>query len=310
LHVGPEAPLAVVPGDKDRCFVAAASEPSAVLSLRQTGGGEVARGGVLAWCDGEATSRIVRRKGGGTITVASADVARIGGLVGAVEASRAAGLSAPSTWLPRGALGPAVTHALRATGILPTSIFATDAVSPEATVRLVAIARSDGPPSEDGKGLACSPAWPGASALCVLPAGRGWERPPYKAALAVAPLPPWATVLATVTDRRALEDVSALLVLSRRLAREGFEPTILENVKELPLGADVMGRAGEDAVVAVALSPTPPHVVPLTDGAAWRLDTPRIVPLAPGARAMLIGKVLPMSPATTRRTVVFRRTKK
>lgn len=228
LHVGPEAPLAVVPGDKDHYCVAAASEPSAVLSLRQTGGGEVARGGVLAWCDGEATSRIVRRKGGGTITVASADVARIGGLVGAVEASRAAGLSAPSTWLPRGALGPAVTHALRATGILPTSIFATDAVTPRATVRLVAIARSDGPPSEDGKGLACSPAWPGASALCVLPAGRGWERPPYKAALAVAPLPPWATVLATVTNRRALEDVSALLVLSRRLAREGFEPTILE----------------------------------------------------------------------------------
>jgi hypothetical protein len=100
----------------------------------------------------------------------------------------------------------------------------------------------------------------------------------------------------------------ALLVMARTLARERFEPTTLEGVSEQPKGADVLGRAGEDAVIAVTLAPEAPWAFPLTDGEAWKIGgAPRIVPIKPGERLALSSTPPPTGTKEARRTVVFRR---
>jgi hypothetical protein len=70
----------------------------------------------------------------------------------------------------------------------------------------------------------------------------------------------------------------------------------------------VIGRAGDDAVVAVGLGPTSPYVFPYSDGAEWRIaGEPRVVELSPGERAVLSSVEAPSAPKEQRRTVVFRR---
>ena len=101
--------------------------------------------------------------------------------------------------------------------------------------------------------------------------------------------------------------IPELLALARRLVREGFEPTVLEGVTELRDGVRVVGRAGEDAVVAIGLGPKPPWVFPYTDGVPWDLgDAPRVVAAAAGAAVKLTSSPPPDAPLEKRRTVVFR----
>ena len=105
--------------------------------------------------------------------------------------------------------------------------------------------------------------------------------------------------------------ISELLALTRRLTRDGFEPTVLEGVTELPDGIRVVGRAGEDAIVAVGLAPKSPWAIPYTDGVPWDLgDAPRIVALQPGLAVKLGSSPPPSAPLDKRRTVVFRHAKR
>ena len=83
---------------------------------------------------------------------------------------------------------------------------------------------------------------------------------------------------------------------------------MLEGVTELPTGVRVVGRAGEDAVVAIGLVPRPPWVIPYTDGDEWELgEPPRVVELQPGSSVTLTATTPPSTTVDKRRTVVFRR---
>ncbi|MGH7285306.1 MAG: hypothetical protein ACRELY_27600, partial [Polyangiaceae bacterium] len=72
----------------------------------------------------------------------------------------------------------------------------------------------------------------------------------------------------------------------------------------------VLGRAGEDSIVAVGAAPQAPWLVPYTDGAAWSIDgEPRVIPLAPGVRITLkpsVGSAGFNGGLESRRTIVFR----
>jgi hypothetical protein len=111
-----------------------------------------------------------------------------------------------------------------------------------------------------------------------------------------------------VKDPELTKSLVALLILARRLRGDGFEPTTLAGVVEEPSGVSVIGRAGDDAVVAVGLGPTPPYVFPYSDAQEWQLaGEPRVVDLKPGERAVLSSVQPPAAAKELRRTVVFRR---
>jgi hypothetical protein len=82
---------------------------------------------------------------------------------------------------------------------------------------------------------------------------------------------------------------------------------MLEGVTELASGVRIVGRADEDAVVAIGLCPRAPWTFPYTDGVPWDLgDPPRVVELKPGATVTLATSPPPPAPVDKRRTVVFR----
>jgi hypothetical protein len=135
-----------------------------------------------------------------------------------------------------------------------------------------------------------------------------WRRNDGVASAARAKWPLWLSWLEPHHEPDAVARIPELLTLARRLARDGFEPTEFESVTELADGVRVVGRAGEDAIVAVGLVGKPPWVFPYTDGIAWDLgDAPKIVPLKPGASVKLAASPPPNVTPDKRRTVVFRR---
>ena len=103
------------------------------------------------------------------------------------------------------------------------------------------------------------------------------------------------------------------ITLARALQREGFEPTTIEAMTELEKGAEVLGRANEDAIVAVTLAPVEPWAIPLAEApeVSWSLDAsgpPHVVPLRPLDRVTLVPPAkTKLPPKDKRRTVVFRR---
>jgi hypothetical protein len=146
--------------------------------------------------------------------------------------------------------------------------------------------------------------------VCAELAPQTWRQTGVLGALGIAqaPLPFWLTIFGGVKDPELPKSLVALLILARRLRGDGFEPTTLAGVVEEPNGVSVIGRAGDDAVVAVGLGPIAPYVFPYSDGAEWQLSgEPRIVELAPGERAVLSSVEAPTAPREQRRTVVFRR---
>jgi hypothetical protein len=81
-------------------------------------------------------------------------------------------------------------------------------------------------------------------------------------------------------------------------------------VLEEPQGVEIVGRAGDDRVVAVGLLASSPWVLPYTDGAAWTFDqAPRVVPIAEGEHLHLTTHPWVKAPPEVRRTVVFRHRK-
>jgi hypothetical protein len=134
-----------------------------------------------------------------------------------------------------------------------------------------------------------------------------WQRGEAQAFAARASVPTWLSLLASRHEPDAIARVPELLTLTRRLKRDGFEPTTLEGIKELPDGVRIMGRAGEDAVVAIGVGPKPPWVFPYTDRIPWDLgDRPAVVPLKPGEYVKLTASPSPNAPEEKRRTLVLR----
>jgi hypothetical protein len=319
-RVADGAPFAVVQTGANECHMAIGVHDD--LALRATGGARPIdhAQGFLVWCASlPDTVTIWRNAGAAPVLVLTAPADRLGGLLGSRECARDAGyvVGPTAAFISVDDQGWDATSILKAsalrdvaTAVLPTAPGARD-------LRVAAIVAAAGsrvtwdpsmdvascdPPLEAGAAIAeavCAPS------LAAAP----WRKGDASACAARAELPIWMSLLAQRHEADAIARVPELLTLTRRMIREGFEPTVLEGVTELRDGVRVAGRAGEDAIVAVGLSAKPPWVHPYSDDVPWDLgDAPRIVPLQPGSFVMLHASPSPSVPIDKRRTVVFRRT--
>ena len=109
--------------------------------------------------------------------------------------------------------------------------------------------------------------------------------------------------IASVKDPDLVPLELHLLEHAIRLSARGFEATVIEGVTETEDGVTILGRSGEDAIVAIGIWPAAPWVEPY----GWSLDNePAITPLAKGARVHLTATDKTKAPLNARRTVVFR----
>jgi hypothetical protein len=316
-----ERPFGVVQGAAGDCLLAIAQEPD-VLTLRGTGGVRriAAAHGALAWCDSAGVTMTVWREGKSPAVVLAAPATRVGGLLGTRESAAIAGtpVAADATWLRDEDLAWDARSLLQASATSGVESAALPSESGPLDGRVAAIVSSGGaslawqPPTAV---VACDPPLDAAdhepARVCASTVPVSWWRKTEAAASAArAPLPFWLSSLDARHEPDAIASIPHLLALARRLARYGFEPTI-EGVTELTAGVRVVGRAGEDAIVAVGLGPKAPWVFPYSDDVPWDLgDPPRIVNLQPGEAVKLVSSPPPSSPVDKRRTVVFRHAKR
>jgi hypothetical protein len=316
-----DSAFAVVDGGRESCFLAVGAAAEDTISLRLQGGARPVRGaGAIGWCSEKERSVTVWRQGKGEVRVVAAPAARVAGVLGLRERAVRARLPNIAPWIDPDELAWDAAATLRGSAVSEARLAlkgnATEA-TPEERARLVAISLAPGGAwAADRKGgipYLCDPVTDGTTvlqAVCAQLAPQIWRQTGVLGAVGIAeaPLPFWLAVFAGVKDPELPKSLVALLVLARRLRGDGFEPTTLAGVVEEPNGVSVIGRAGDDAIVAVGLGPTAPYVFPYSDGAEWHLSgEPRVVELAPGERAVLSSVETPSAPKEQRRTVVFRR---
>jgi hypothetical protein len=318
--VDPPHPFAIASTTPGACLLAI-SKSGDVLSLRGTGGTWLISHapGALAWCSGAADALTIWRDGTGPVAVLETPAARIGGLLGTRECAEAAGLTiAPgATWLRGEDLAWDASTLLRASGLseVTSAPLRVDPGPPDSrVVALALVAEASAVSEPEGVVIACDPPLSGGAreSLCAHSAPVSWfNQKDAPAGAARGSLPVWLSPLEGRRELDAIARIPELLALTRRLAREGFEPTSLEGVTELPDGVRIVGRAGEDAIVAVGLEPKPPWALPYFEatpgGVPWDLgDAPRELPLKPGDSVKLTSSPLSTVPLPSRRTVVFR----
>jgi hypothetical protein len=316
--VGDGSPFAVVDSAAGDCELALA--PARELSLRTAGGTrpiEHAKS-AMAWCSTSPATVTVWVTGGGRAIVLSAPASRMGGLLGTREAARDASYPVDdgATWLRAEDQGWEAASILRASSITDVVFGALATAPTPPDMRVAAIVAPSGAAvtwEPSLAAVACEPPLGAAgrvvSSVCVptIPSTL-WQKGDAPGFAARGSLPFWMASLAGRHEPDAVALLPELLALARRLAREGFEPTTFEGVAEMKDGVRVVGRAGEDAVVAVGLVPATPWVVPYSDGAPWDLgDAPRVIALQPGAAVTLSAAARSNAPIDRRRTVVFRR---
>jgi hypothetical protein len=315
-----EHPFGVVESAAGECTLAVASGNDE-LSLRASGGQRpiTHAHGAMVWCASVAESMTVWRDGSAGVVMLSAPAARVGGLLGARECAETAGVQVASqaTWLRDEDLAWDAATLLRVSALAGVTTAPLPAEPGPPSTKVTALDLSAGaqvvsdPP---GVVVACDPPFPAPStertSICAVSAPVSWWRKTEApAAFAQAPLPFWLSLLESHREPDAIARIPELLALARRLLRAGFEPTVLEGVTELNDGVRVVGRAGEDQIVAVGLGPKPPWVFPYTDGLPWDLgDPPRVVELQPGLAVKLASSPPPNAPLEKRRTIVFRHT--
>jgi hypothetical protein len=322
--IAPPAPFVSVTIPKESCLVATSTSASDRLSLRTRGGAQpfAPAAGAIAWCGASETGALVQREGDGTVEVIAIPAANVGGMLGVREIAKKAGIALAFTGVA------ATDHAWNAKALLlsssvPENIIktaSTPEIAPDPDARLVAI--SFGTPnaltseSKEEVFSYCEPSIGDATreALCIFSGEQRWKPTGAEAVGAVArsKLPFWLFGLAGVSDPVALKAGISLAALARRLKHDGFEPTTIEALTELPNGVDVLGRTGEDAIVAVGVMGAPPYVVPYAEGgAAWSIDgEPPLVILKPLEKRTLTTSLKLAAPKERRRSVVFRRQKR
>ena len=317
------APFSVVEVPAATCVLLAVERATDKPSLRLKGGalavGPVA--GNAGWCTSIEALVLAQREGDGELAVLTAPAARVGGLLGLREAATAAGLPLEASTVPAADRGWSAKQLLLASAIPETLITVANApdLGTDPDARIVALSMEkrntlvpDTPPDVFSF---CDPALDKALAtICIFSGTQKWrvDGAEVEAGIARAKRPFWLFGLQGVTEPAALKVETELVTLARKLRRDGFEPTTIEAVTELDKGAEILGRAGEDAMVVIGLAPTAPWVFPYTDGPAWTIDgEPRIIPIKPLERITVstatpaTAKSLP--PKANRRTVVFRR---
>jgi hypothetical protein len=311
-------PFAVAPGTPETCILAWSTNVGDALSLRVQGGERPIEGakGAIGACTEGPKSTTVWRSGSGVLVVERVAAARIGGVHGLREAASRLGFDRGVTWVQATDLGWDASSTLRASGVPAPEIAVSVGGNSVTHARLLALSiagamvRADGP--DDA--WACEPPLTRESthAVCVQSKSLAWHvvGSVGKAGIAEATLPFWMSTFAEMTDPAALRDELAVLKLGRSLVATGFEATTLEGVTETPGGAEVTGRSGDDAIVALALKREAPWVVPcVLDGEAgspWEsLDQPSAIPLGPGEKASLVCGAR-RGESRDKKTVVFR----
>lgn len=319
-------PLGAFKAPPGSCSLALGHDPASPLSLRVEGGGfplKTTTGQPLAVCTKEAASFALFREGAGEVTVLSVPSARVGGLLGLRESAKRAGLGEALTWAPAESLGQDAADTLRASGAIdPVISWPQPKEGPAHAVqaRVIGLSVLAGgslvPDPKSDAITSCSPTIPPGGAgqsICVQSWPQTWRGvgATELGGMAEAPLPFWLSSMQGVDHPAGLARTVGLLELARRLRSEGFEPTVLEGVVELKSGIDVLGRVGEDAVVAIGITPRSPWVIPYSDGVAWSLGgDPRVIDLSPGDHVLLTNPAANGIAPRDRRTIVFRRTVK
>ncbi len=317
------APFSVVEIPAETCVLLAVERPTDKPSLRLAGGALAVgpSAGNAGWCTSTEALVLAQREGEGALAVLTTKAARVGGLLGLRDVARAAGVPLEAATVPARDRGWSAKQLLLASAIPDTLITTANApelgVDPEARVVALSMDKPNTLVADTPADVFsfCDPPLDKAlTTLCVFSGTQKWrvDGADVEAGIARAKLPFWLFGLQGVTEPAALKLETELVSLARRLRRDGFEPTTMEAVTELDKGAEVLGRAGEDAMVVVGLAPTPPWVIPFTDGPAWTIDgEPRVIPIKALERITVTtakaatAKALP--PKATRRTVVFRR---
>lgn len=306
---------------KESC-VLVVGDANAKLSLRVHGGQKpiANASGPIGWCAQKEGVLVVSSEGGSDITVLGAPASSVGGIVGLRELAREAGIPLVAAVVPEGDYEWNATQILLASAV-PAPIITTSGVDvaadPNARVIAVSFGTDGALRAETADDIYsyCEPPLDekARDVFCIFSGAQTWRvnGSSVQGGLARSKLPFWLFTMQGVGDPVALKAETLLFRLARRLKREGFEPTTIEAVTETPAGADVLGRSGEDAIVAVATAPVAPWVFPLSDGPAWTLDgAPRIMPIKPLEKFILTSSEKHLPPKETRRTIVFRRQQK
>lgn len=316
-------PFVVVDVPKESCLLATSSVAADRLSLRLKGGVMAIADapGTVARCAQTERTTLVFREGKGELVVMIAPAATIGGMQGVHEVAKANGIVLSTTNVPAADRPWDAKQVLLASQIPDGDI--TTAAAPDvpadAAARVTALSfetpnalTPETPPDHYSY---CDPSLSASmrEATCVFSSTQKWRTEAGAeavAGLARAKLPFWLFTMQSTNDPMALKGITQLFKLARRLGRDGFSPTTLEALTELPTGVEVLGRTGEDAIVAVGVAPVEPFVYALSDGPPWTLDdAPRIVPVKPLEKVTLHAMVKVLPPKAARRTVIFRRQK-
>lgn len=310
-------PFAVLAPRADRCYLAMAEKEGATLALAPAGGTAVVEGKrALGVCDAKGEPWLVRRSGEGEIDVVSVDARRAGGLLGFREILQSANIEA-TLWIRDDQHAFFAEETLRASVVPePKSVVSAALLAAQApAARIVAMSVKGGhmyvADGDASVAFQCEPTLRPESpeTICIQTKAQSWHlpTPDTVGAIAYGALPFWMSGHDSVKSAEVLAPELDLLSLARRLSARGFEPTIIEGITEKPTGVEILGRSGEDAVVAVGVWPAPPWVYAYTDGPPWNLeDEPHVVTLHGGDRVQLVAKTLPAVALAQRRTVVFR----
>ena len=329
------APFAVVDVAAESCVLLAAEHATDKPSLRLPGGAlavggadaksadaKSADGSAAGWCTSAPALVLAQREGEGEVAVLTVPAARVGGLSGLREAASDAGMPLGAATVPARDRGWSARQMLVASGIPDSLITVGNApelgTDPEARIVALSMEKPNTLVADTPADVFsfCDPPLDRAHAtVCVFSGPQKWrvDGADVEAGVARAKVPFWLFGLQGIGEPAALKVATNLVTLARKLRREGFEPTTIEAVTELERGVEVLGRAGEDAMVVVALGPTAPWAFPLTDGPAWSLDggEPRVIPikalerLTVSAATPAAARALP--PKAARHTIVFRR---
>jgi len=325
VALGPNTtPFVVVDVPKDSCVIATSSVPADRLSVRLKGGAVVVpeTAGVLARCAQAEGTFVVSREGKGEIAVMVAPATGLGGMTGLQELARDFSIPLAITVLAPTDRAWDAKQVLLASQIPEANITTASApdipLDSESRVAALSFETPNAIVPETGADIYsyCNPPLDAKvrAATCVFSGPQRWRTDAGAetiGGIARARLPFWLFAMQSASDPVALKGMTQLFTLARRLSRDGFTPTTLEAMTELPAGTEVLGRMGEDAIVAVGVIPTEPYVYTLSDGKPWTLDTPpRIVPMKPLEKVILSPTIKTMPPKSARHTVIFRRSTK
>jgi hypothetical protein len=310
--VEPTMPFGIVAPGHAVCALALSEDAGDLLSLRLTGDARpIAKAkGPIAWCDQSGKTVTVWREGKGRVFVLAAPADRVGGMLGLREIAARAGFRDVTAWIGEADLGWSAASVLRAGGVAAADITISAAPVPDARITAAAVGQLE-PETRDLETFLCaSPLKEGSGSVCAQGVPLAWRglAGAGQGGIAQGSLPFWMGVYRPFAKNDVLVAELALIALARRLAGDGFEPT-LDGVTDLSSGIDVLGLGGDVSFVAVGTLGTPPWIVPFTDEATpWAVGgAPRFVPITPGAHVKLASAPWSKAPASIRHAVVFRK---